>query len=38
MLELSDRIVVMSGGKLVYETPIAAADIAVIGPHMAGHH
>ena len=38
LFELSDRIVVMSGGELVYETPIATADIAVIGAHMAGHH
>ena len=38
LFELSDRILVMSGGRLVYETPIAAADIAVIGAHMAGHH
>ena len=38
LFELSDRILVMSGGELVYETPIATADIAVIGAHMAGHH
>jgi simple sugar transport system ATP-binding protein len=38
LFELSDRIVVMSGGELVYETPIATAEIAVIGAHMAGHH
>ena len=38
LFELSDRILVMSGGKLVYETPIATADISVIGAHMAGHH
>lgn len=38
LFELSDRILVMSGGALVYETPIASADIAVIGAHMAGHH
>jgi len=38
LLELSDRILVMSGGELVYETPIASADVAVIGSHMAGHH
>jgi len=38
LFELSDRILVMSGGQLVYETPIATADIAVIGAHMAGHH
>ena len=37
ILELADRIHVMSGGKLVYETPAAAADINAIGRHMAGH-
>jgi simple sugar transport system ATP-binding protein len=37
VLELADRIAVMSEGKLVYETPIAAADVATIGRHMAGH-
>jgi simple sugar transport system ATP-binding protein len=38
LLEMSDRIMVMSDGKLVYETPIRDADISVIGSHMAGHH
>jgi len=38
LLELSDRILVMSEGRLVYETPIAQADVHVIGEHMAGHH
>jgi general nucleoside transport system ATP-binding protein len=38
LLEMSDRILVMSDGKLVYETPIRDADIGVIGAHMAGHH
>jgi len=38
LLELSDRILVMSDGKLVYETSIAAADVHTIGRHMAGHH
>jgi len=37
ILELSDRIAVMSRGKLVYSTDAAHADIAVIGRHMAGH-
>ena len=37
VFELSDRIVVMFHGKFVYETPIAEAEIAVIGRHMAGH-
>lgn len=36
LLELSDRIVVMSDGRLTYETPIAGADVHVIGRHMAG--
>lgn len=38
LMELSDRILVMSDGALVYETPIASADVHVIGEHMAGHH
>jgi simple sugar transport system ATP-binding protein len=36
LLALSDRIAVMSGGRLVHETPTATADIAIIGPAMAG--
>ncbi|MDX2054869.1 MAG: ABC transporter ATP-binding protein [Polyangiaceae bacterium] len=35
---LSDRIVVMSEGALVYETPAEGANVAEIGRHMAGHH
>jgi simple sugar transport system ATP-binding protein len=38
LLELSDRILVMSDGALVYETPIATASVQTIGEHMAGHH
>ena len=38
LLELSDRIFVMSDGALVYETPIARANVQTIGAHMAGHH
>ena len=38
VLELSDRVLVMSEGKIVYETPIEAADRHEIGHHMAGHH
>jgi ABC-type uncharacterized transport system ATPase subunit len=38
LLELSDRILVMSDGALVYETPIADANVHTIGEHMAGHH
>jgi len=38
LLELSDRIVVIFDGHIVHETATAKADIAVIGPCMAGHH
>jgi simple sugar transport system ATP-binding protein len=38
LLELSDRIVVMSEGRIVYETPIETADVRAIGAHMAGQH
>ncbi len=38
LLELSDRILVMSDGALVYETSAASADVHVIGQYMAGHH
>ncbi|MBB6510838.1 simple sugar transport system ATP-binding protein [Rhizobium soli] len=38
LLEMSDRIIVISEGRLVYETPARGADIGVIGAHMAGHH
>jgi len=37
VLELADRILVMSEGRIAYETAAAAADIAEIGRHMAGH-
>jgi ABC-type uncharacterized transport system ATPase subunit len=37
LLALSDRIVVMFGGRIVHETTAAAANVAVIGPCMAGH-
>jgi general nucleoside transport system ATP-binding protein len=38
LLELSDRIAVIFDGRIVHETATANADIAVIGPCMAGHH
>ena len=38
LMELSDRIHVMSEGRLVYETPARGTDPGVIGAHMAGHH
>jgi general nucleoside transport system ATP-binding protein len=37
ILELSDRIAVMSGGKIAYLTDAAGADRTTIGRHMAGH-
>jgi general nucleoside transport system ATP-binding protein len=37
LLALSDRLLVMSDGKLVYESEIAHADLSLIGQRMAGH-
>jgi ABC-type uncharacterized transport system ATPase subunit len=37
LLELSDRLLVIFEGRIVHDTPAAKADIAVIGPCMAGH-
>jgi ABC-type uncharacterized transport system ATPase subunit len=37
VLALADRVLVMSEGRVVYETPIDKAEVAVIGQHMAGH-
>lgn len=37
LLELSDRLLVMSGGKLVFETTPDKADRIEIGQYMAGH-
>jgi general nucleoside transport system ATP-binding protein len=37
LLKLSDRLLVISGGKLVYESLTAEADYAAIGQSMAGH-
>ncbi len=36
LLELADRIIVMSEGRVVYETPAADADRRTIGAHMGG--
>jgi ABC-type uncharacterized transport system ATPase subunit len=38
LLELADRIVVMSDGAIVFETPADKADVRVLGHHMAGGH
>jgi simple sugar transport system ATP-binding protein len=37
VMELSDRILVMSEGRIAFETPAAGADLATIGHHMGGH-
>ena len=37
LLKLSDRILVMSEGQIVYESAIAQADIFELGKRMAGH-
>jgi simple sugar transport system ATP-binding protein len=37
ILELADRVAVMSGGTINYVAPVAATDRATIGKHMAGH-
>jgi general nucleoside transport system ATP-binding protein len=36
LLQLSDRIAVMSDGRIVFETPAASADRQLIGAHMGG--
>ena len=38
LLELADRIVVMSEGRVVYETTAADAQRRVLGAHMGGGH
>jgi simple sugar transport system ATP-binding protein len=38
LLELSDRIAVMSEGRIVFETAAAGADRRLIGAHMGGGH
>ena len=37
VMELSDRIAVISEGKVAYQTEAAGADRTTIGRHMAGH-
>jgi simple sugar transport system ATP-binding protein len=38
LIELADRIAVMSEGRITYETPAETADLHVLGHHMAGGH
>jgi general nucleoside transport system ATP-binding protein len=37
ILELADRVLVISEGRIVHQTPILEADRQVIGRYMAGH-
>jgi general nucleoside transport system ATP-binding protein len=37
ILELADRVAVMSGGTINYVAPVGTTDRATIGKHMAGH-
>ena len=37
ILELADRVAVMSGGAITYERPIGETDRTTIGRHMGGH-
>ena len=38
LMELADRIAVMSEGRIVFETPAAGAQRHVLGAHMGGGH
>lgn len=37
ILELSDRVLVMSEGRITFETPVESADPKALGHYMAGH-
>jgi general nucleoside transport system ATP-binding protein len=37
ILELADRVAVMSGGRIAYVAPVGETDRTTIGRHMAGH-
>ena len=37
ILELADRVAVMSEGKINYVSPVSKTDRHTIGQHMAGH-
>lgn len=37
IMELADRVLVMSEGRIAYDAPIAQANIATIGHQMGGH-
>ena len=37
ILELADRVAVMSGGTINYVSPVGETDRSTIGKHMAGY-
>ena len=37
ILDLADRVAVMSGGTINYQAPVGETDRSTIGKHMAGH-
>ncbi|MDF1729464.1 MAG: ABC transporter ATP-binding protein [Sulfitobacter sp.] len=37
IMELADRVLVMSEGRIAYDRPVGQADLATIGHHMGGH-
>jgi len=37
LLKLSDRLLVMAGGRIVYESPISSVDLKEVGHKMGGH-
>ena len=38
ILELADRVLVMSQGAIAYDSPVAEASVAEIGHRMGGQH
>ena len=38
IMELADRVLVMSDGAIAYDKPVTEAQIGEIGQYMAGHH
>jgi len=37
LLSLSDRVLVMTAGRLVYEAPVSKVSVKELGEKMAGH-
>jgi len=38
LMELSDRVLVMSEGRITYQVTTSEADVSLIGHHMSGTH